>query len=629
MLQNSMGRCVCAVLLSWGLGLCAAAVAEPAAPWARGVIVQLKSEAPTTASPVSVGSENVQRERMAQVARSAGVPVLSQHAAGARHRVLRFAQPLRGVALDAELRRLRLHPDVASVEPDVLIRRQAVPNDPLFAQQWAVQAPGPGRAAAINAETAWDRTTGGVGITVAVLDTGVRPHPELAGKLWPGYDFVTNETVGGVSTSGDGDGRDPDPTDPGDWVTVSEAAVLGCAVADSSWHGTFIAGQIAAATDNGAGVAGVHWGAKVLPVRVSGKCGAFLSDILDGMRWAAGLPVAGVPDNPHPAQVINLSFAGDAACGSSYQDAVNDATNAGALVVVAAGNESSQLGRPADCGRVLSVGAAQRDGLKAYYSNFGPTLSLLAPGGSVAPQQTCGGLDAICSLDNTGLQGPGADGYGTKRGTSFAAPLAAGVAALMLSINPALTPSQLVARLRAGVRPHTFDAAYPLCSNTFVTNSVCNCTTDTCGAGLLDAEGATLRATAPAVLVAPVGNAAPGSVVTLDGRSSVALAGAAITGYAWSQVSGPAVTLQNRDSALASAALPGSAGTFVFRLAVTDDLGRTGEDTVTVTSTATAVSGGGASGAWWGGVLWVLALLAGWTPFWRWFYTKSASGPRQ
>jgi serine protease len=202
------------------------------------------------------------------------------------------------------------------------------------------------------------------------------------------------------------------------------------------------------------------------------------------------------------------------------------------------------------------------------------------------------------------------------------------VAALMLSINPALTPSQLVARLRAGVRPHTFDAAYPLCSNTFTTNSVCNCTTDTCGAGLLDAEGATLRATAPAALIAPVGNAAPGSVVTLDGRLSVALAGAAITGYAWSQVSGPAVTLQNRDSALASAALPGAAGTFVFRLAVTDDLGRTGEDHVTVTSTAASASGGGASGWWWGGALWVLALLTGWTPFWRWFYKKSAASPR-
>jgi serine protease len=610
MLQNSMGRFVSAVLLSWGLGLCLAAAAQPAAPWARGVIVRLNTEPPAanpSANPAP-GAEAIHRERLARVAASAGVPVRSQRAVGGRHRLLRFAQPLQGAALDAELRRLRLHPDVASVEPDVLIRRQAVPNDPLYAQQWPLQAPGPGRAAAINAETAWNRTTGGVGITVAVLDTGVRPHPELAGKLWPGYDFVTNETVGGVSTSGDGDGRDPDPTDPGDWVTVSEAAVLGCAAADSSWHGTFIAGQIAAATDNGAGVAGVHWGAKVLPVRVSGKCGAFLSDILDGMRWAAGLPVPGVPDNPHPAQVINLSFAGDAACGSSYQDAVNDASNAGALVVVAAGNESSQLGRPADCGRVLSVGAAQQDGLKAYYSNSGLTLSLLAPGGSALPQQTCGGPDAICSLDNAGLQGPGADTFGTKRGTSFAAPLAAGVAALMLSVNPALTPAQLVARMRAGVRAHTFDATQPMCSNSVSTNGVCNCTVDTCGAGLLDAEGATLLATAPAVRIAPVGSASPGGVVALDGRASVALAGAAITGYAWSQVSGPPVTLQNRNAAVASAVLPGAAGTFVFRLAVTDGLGRTGEDLVTVTSAASSVAGGGSSTWGWGLALWVLAL---------------------
>jgi serine protease len=606
MLQNSMGRFVCAVLLSWGFGLCVAAAAQPAAPWARGVIVQLKVEAPGSHSPST--AENAQRERMAQVARSAGVPMRSQRAAGHRHRVLRFAQPLQGAALDAELRRLRLHPEVASVEPDVLIRRQAVPNDPLYAQQWALQTPGAGRAAAINAETAWDRSTGAPGITVAVLDTGVRPHPELSGRLWPGYDFVTNEVVGGVSTSGDGDGRDPDPSDPGDWVTIPESAVLGCTSADSSWHGTFIAGQIAATANNAGGIAGVHWGAKVLPVRVSGKCGAFLSDILDGMRWAAGLPVVGAPDNPHPAQVINLSFAGDAACGSSYQDAVNDATNAGALVVVAAGNESRQLGRPADCGGVLSVGAAQQDGLKSYYSNAGPTLSLLAPGGSAPPQLGCGGIDAICSLDNAGLQGPGADTYGTKRGTSFAAPLASGVAALMLSINPALTPSQLVARMRAGARPHTFDAAQPLCSNAVTTNGVCNCTADTCGAGLLDAEGATLLAMAPAVRIAPVVAAVPGGVVTLDGRASVALPGAAITGYAWSQVSGPPVSLQNRNAAVASAALPGAAGTFVFRLAVTDDAGRTGDDLITVTSTAASASGGGASG-WWSGVaLWLLAL---------------------
>ena len=227
-------------------------------------------------------------------------------------------------------------------------------------------------------------------------------------------------------------------------------------------------------------------------------------------------------------------------------------------------------------------GAAQQDGLKAYYSNAGPTLSLLAPGGSAPPQLGCGAADALCSLDNAGQQGPGADTYGTKRGTSFAAPLAAGVAALMLSINPALSPAQLVARLRAGARPHTFDAAFPLCSNSAPSNGVCNCTADTCGAGLLDAEGATLLAMAPAVRIAPVGAAVPGGVVTLDGRASVALPGAAITGYAWTQVSGPAASLQGRNAALASVALPGAAATFVFRLAVTDAFGRTGEDLVTV-----------------------------------------------
>ena len=262
------------------------------------------------------------------------------------------------------VRRIRLHPDVAWVEPDVLVPRlqamPVVPNDTLFSSQWHLQAPHTDRVAGMNLPAAWARITGAP-IVVAVADSGVRlDHPDLAGRLLPGRDLVSE-----LDIANDGNGRDDDPSDPGDWVSVTDLdkpVFAGCSTSHSSWHGTFIAGQIAAATNNSSGVAGLSWGAQVLPVRVSGKCGARLSDLLDGVRWAAGLPVDGQPLNPHPARIINLSFGGDAQCSPAYQETIDAATAAGALVVVAAGNGGGALKRPADCQRVLAVASVQRDG---------------------------------------------------------------------------------------------------------------------------------------------------------------------------------------------------------------------------------------------------------------------------
>lgn len=433
-------------------------------------------------------------DRLARLAGEVGVSAGRVGSAGSAL-LLDFAQPLSGEPLQATLRRLRLHPDVASVTPNVRWQRTqsfVVPNDPLFTQQWHLQSSS-AFASALNLPAAWALNTGAVRApVVAVVDGGVSyDHPDLAGRLLPGYDFVSE-----LSVANDGNGRDPDASDPGDWVTRAESltpAFDGCDVSNSSWHGTAIAGQIAAATHNNLGVAGVSWGAQVLPVRAAGKCGALLSDLLDGMRWAAGLAVDGVPANPTPAKVINLSFGGSGPCDSAYQQTVNDVTAAGALVVVAAGNAAGPLTRPADCSVVVAVGAVRGDGAKASYSSYGANVALAVPGGS----GMSGAADAgLLTTLNSGRTIPAGHSYGALTGTSFAAPLVAGTAALMLSTQPGLTPADLTALLKASVRPHTAQTNLPTCSTAALTQGICNCTVTTCGAGLLDTQRAVAAAAA-------------------------------------------------------------------------------------------------------------------------------------
>ncbi len=543
------------------------------------------------------------RERVTRWARELGLPSGRAGEAGSA-RLLRFDRPLRGQALDNALRRARLHPDVAWVEPDVLVPRlgvPVVPTDPLFAQQWHLQAPDPLNLAGLNLPPAWGDTTGstsGSTAVVAVVDSGIRPgHPDLAGKLLPGYDLVSE-----LAVANDGDGRDTDPSDPGDWVHPADLAnplFAGCDLSNSTWHGTFIAGQIAAATNNAQGIAGLNWGAKVLPVRVSGKCGALLSDLLDGLRWAAGLSVSGLPPNPNPARVINLSFGGDSACTPAYQSTIDAVTNAGTLIVVAAGNSDTTLTRPADCRRVMTVASVRKDGAKASYSSFGTRVALSAPGGST----DAGFSTLLYSTDNGGTTTPGVDIYGYKQGTSFAAPQAAGIASLMLAVNPFLSPRQLIERMKAGARPHVA-TAFAACGTPGA--GVCNCTTATCGAGLLDANTSVQLATGPAVVIRPVNDVEPGTVITLDGSPSVAIPGATITSFQWVQVSGPPVSISSANGAVAQATLVAE-NTYVFSLTAVDNFGRTGEDTVravAVMPPRTGGGGGGSTGQLWGLSLW-------------------------
>ena len=394
------------------IAVLAVAAMEPALAGgpARGLIVQLKDDArvSTLGSPDQPAAAAALRAlRVAAVARAAGVPgVDAERPVGRSAHLLDFGRVLGEAEAARWADQLRARPEVAWVVPNEMERRLQVPNDPQFpasgsssGQWWLFPASGTSqnaigvrRRGAPGVQAAWTTTTGSRAAVVAVLDTGSTSHPELTSRFLPGHDFVST-----VEYAGDGDGRDTNPADPGDGVTAADrsahpALFTHCPLENSSWHGTVIAGIVGAATNNGAGVAGVNWDARVLPVRVAGKCGAELADIVDGMRWAAGLSVAGAPVNANRARIVNISFGGSAACNSAYQDAIDELARAGTVVVAAAGNEHVGLTRPASCRGVIGVVALNRDGFKASYSNFGSQAVIATLGGDPVSESAWGAM---------------------------------------------------------------------------------------------------------------------------------------------------------------------------------------------------------------------------------------------
>ena len=360
---------------------------------------------------------------------------------------------------------LQQQPDVEYVEPDYIMTKMAVtmPNDSYFSYQWPlVDAIG-----GIRADQAWNYSTG-TNAVVAVVDTGILPHKDLLPNILPGYDMIMDSF-----TANDGNGRDNDPTDPGDYVLSGECGSTSNTI--SSWHGTHVAGTIAAVANNAEGIAGIAYNAKILPLRVLGKCGGYNSDIADAIMWASGATVNGVPVNPTPARVINMSLGGQSACGTTLQNAINTARVNKTVVVVAAGNNNTDASTfsPANCNGVISVAASGRNGSKAYYSNYGATVDVAAPGGSMLSAQT----DGIVSTLNTGTKQAVADTYAFYQGTSMATPHVAGIAALMLSANPSMTPDQVESTLKSTTR------AFPQ-----------TCTG--CGTGIVDANAAVQAAMA-------------------------------------------------------------------------------------------------------------------------------------
>jgi serine protease len=361
-------------------------------------------------------------------------------------------------------------PGVIAVEPDVLLKPLTVPNDPNVGSQWDLSDAASGAADfSIKAPGAWASTTGDASLVVAVLDTGITTHSEFSGRLVSGYDFVSNTLMGN-----DGNGRDNNPADPGDWITSSEnrsGTFAGCGTSNSSWHGTHVTGTIGATGNNGIGIAGINWTSKILPVRVLGKCGGYGSDIADAIAWASGGTVSGI-SNPNPARIISLSLGGSGSCPAYMQGAIDEARGRGALVVVAAGNgnENVSLSMPANCVGVIAVAATGRNGKRAYYSNFGAGIAIAAPGGNSYSDSK------ILSTLNSGTQGPRTESYASYQGTSMAAPHVAGVLSLLLSISPGLSESEVLDLIGSTATTFPEDLSLHSCSSS-----------SQCGSGIINA----------------------------------------------------------------------------------------------------------------------------------------------
>ena len=368
---------------------------------------------------------------------------------------------------------LSSNPSVASVEPDLLRRSNArargaatskvaqvakvaqasdqvvAPNDTLYPQQWNLHG-----TKGLAAPEAW-KTAQGAGVTVAVIDSGIVKHPDLDANVLPGYDFITEPSI-----ARDGNGRDSDPTDQGNW---EEAGVCDAysEASESNWHGTHVAGSIAAIMNNKRGIVGVAPSTKILPVRALGMCGGYDSDIADAMVWAAGGTVEGVPANSNPAKIINLSLGGEGTCPATYSKAIAEVNKRGAILVVAAGNDGQDTSKvaPANCGGSIVVGATDQDGKRSDFSNYGKIVDVSAPGSSIMSTVDLG------TTVSTGA------GYTEYDGTSMAAPQVAGVIALMKSVDPSLTAERAKQILKQSSKPLT-------------------CDVNACGSGIVNAASA-------------------------------------------------------------------------------------------------------------------------------------------
>jgi len=482
---------------------------------------------------------------------------------------------------------LQALPGVRFASPDIQLQRTAVPapNDGAYSVNQASYMH-TGAYASLRMQDVWEQTRGSSNVVIAVLDSGVLfDNPELKGRLLPGYDFVSNVTPptgtrenGTVFDSGsnDGNGRDPDPSDPGDAPPPGFNCPDGSTT--SSWHGTTVASVAAAQSNNGQFLAGMDWNAKVLPVRVSGRCGiATSSDIVDAFYWATGSgrvdPTIGV--NPNPANVINLSFAtdtplfgGGCAANDMVALAIADARARNVSVVVSAGNNSGgAVQYPANCAGTIAAGAAEQDGQLANYSAKGGSsnfLTLHAPGNS-------NGL--YVGASNTGGATPSANGSTAFlfAGTSFSAPMVAGAISLLKAVRPSLTPSQIDTLLRNSARPYPANA-----SNSTGLFGRLDCTPTSCGAGLLNVLGAVQAARALSNPL-PVANVQQSAVVASNGPfvldaalSTNSAGGNANLTFSWQQVFGNPVVLAGTSTS-ALQVQSGMAGNIAeFALTVTD-----------------------------------------------------------
>jgi serine protease len=459
--------------------------------------------------------------------------------------VLLFDQVVSASAAQGIATALEARPDVLWAEPDLRVQIAAtpdIPNDPLFSQMSDMWAGGGASDYSMKAPLAWGVQKGAPGVVVAVIDTGIALHPDLNANVVAGYDFISD-----VAVANDGNGWDPDPADPGDWISSAEASAgefEGCTVTNSSWHGTHVSGTVAAVQDNNLGITGVAPGAKVQAVRALGKCGGYTSDIVVSITWASGGSVPGVPANATPAKVINMSLGGNGTCTNAYSSAINGAIARGTTVVVAAGNEGEPITNkvPANCSGVIAVTATDSRGQRANYSNYGVLpgqATLAAPGGDFAVDS------GVLSTYNAGTRGPiypalsGQYIYEALQGTSMATPHVAGAAALLYSAG-LTTPASVRTALISSVQPFS------------VRGDDWDCTTLQCGAGILDAGRLPLApsATVPGVPTGLTAAATSTTTATITWTAPADDGGSPITGYVVEEsIDGSAYTERDRPSA--------------------------------------------------------------------------------
>ncbi|WP_439892057.1 MprA protease, GlyGly-CTERM protein-sorting domain-containing form [Ralstonia sp. 25C] len=465
------------------LGALPANAAPAQAQYTGDLIIKWRDDTSGTRKTLSATEAN---NRLLSIAQAAGSTLQVKRTLATDAQLMRTGLT-DSASIEAAAAKIAQDARVAYAVPDRVLHPNTVPNDPLFASQNNLASPTvvPG---GINVASAWSITQGS-NIVVAVVDTGYTDHPDLSGKILPGYNFISDPARAGNSF-----GRGTDAHDMGDIVTAADVPkISGCTNSDisnpatSSWHGTEVGSVLAAGTNNGLSIAGVGWNTQFVPVRVSGKCGALLSDTVDGMLWAGGIAVSGVPTNNHPARVVNVSLGSTSSCSAAEQDAVNRLAALGTVVVAAAGNEAAQtVDAPANCTGAIAVTAHVDSGENASYANVGSQVALSAPGGGCGNSKVITSTNpATCAETPSAIQADSNDGAQTLgnyvvksvAGTSFSTPEVAGTIALMLSVQPQLSNAQILAGLQTTARPHP--------SGTY-----CAVNSGICGAGLLDTAGA-------------------------------------------------------------------------------------------------------------------------------------------